>query len=208
MAASQFVVPAPEHLVYRDTPAISPDGRTIAFVAAGADGRSQLWVRPLDVLTARALTGTDGAVAPFWSPDSRSIGFFAQGQLKRTDASGGAPQILASVGGGNLNRAGSWNRDGIILFSEGWANRLNKVPAVGGAVASVTTGSYPLLSSGRSTLPFLSGPSGSRLLTPTRLARASTLAPSIRPRRSCSRWPIPPASMRRRVFCYSVEAEH
>ena len=164
--------------MYRSAPAISPDGRTIAFAAAGADGRSQLWVRRLDTLTARALTGTEGAVAPFWSPDSRSIGFFAQGQLKRTDASGGAAQILASVGT-LRNRGGSWNPDDIILFSAG-VNRLNQVSAAGGAVAQIakvpirsffravdTSSSFWPATAGRLSLNFP--------------ARKSTLARSTRP---------------------------
>ena len=154
MAASQFVVPAPEGLVYRPAPAISPDGRTIVFAAAGTDGRSQLWVRPLDVITARALPGTEGGTAPFWSPDSRSIGFFTFGHLKKTEVSGGLPQILASVTG-SIGRAGSWNRDGIILFSEGLNRALKKVSAVDGAVVTVTTGSNPFfLPDGRHFLVF------------------------------------------------------
>ena len=71
--------------------ALSPDGRTLAYVAA-ADVQPQLWLRVLDAETAQPLTGTEGASYPFWSPDSRSIGFFAAGQLRRIDIGGGVPQ--------------------------------------------------------------------------------------------------------------------
>ncbi len=68
---------------------ISPDGRRLAFVAPTAEGRNLLWVRSLDALSAQALAGTEGAGSPFWSPDSRFLGFFEQGKLKRIDAGGG-----------------------------------------------------------------------------------------------------------------------
>ena len=93
--------------------ALSPDGRQIVFVASG-DGASRLWVRPLDTTAAQPLAGTDGASYPFWSPDSRSIGFFADGKLKRLDLSAGAPQTLAPAG---LGRGGTWSADGVILFA-------------------------------------------------------------------------------------------
>ena len=93
--------------------AVSPDGRQIVFVASG-DGASRLWVRPLDTTAAQPLAGTDGASYPFWSPDSRSIGFFADGQLKRLDLAGGAPQTLAPA---QVARGGTWSADGVILSS-------------------------------------------------------------------------------------------
>src|SRR5437870_7443234 len=92
---------------------ISPDGRRLVFLASN-EGKSQLWVRPLDSLKAQPLAGTDGGTYPFWSPDSGSVGFFADGKLKRIDIRGGAPQVLANAGAG---RGGAWNRDGIILFA-------------------------------------------------------------------------------------------
>jgi Tol biopolymer transport system component len=136
IVASQFVVPAPEHLVYSSVPAISPDGRTIAFVATGNDGRSRLWVRPLDVLASRALAGTDSAVAPFWSPDGRSIGFFVRGELKKVAIDGSAPQLVATTSGSSRNLAGSWSRDNVILFSVG-SQGILRVSATGGDVRSV-----------------------------------------------------------------------
>jgi serine/threonine protein kinase len=112
--------------------AISPDGRRLVF-SASSEGKSQLWVRPLDLLAAQPLAGTDGASSPFWSPDSASVGFFADGKLKRIDVVGGAPQVLANAITG---RGGAWNREGIILFSA--AGPLLKVPATGGEAVAVT----------------------------------------------------------------------
>ena len=68
---------------------ISPDGRTLAFVATDTTGKPVLWVRPIDSFDARPLAGTDGASFPFWSPDSRFLAFFTQTRLKRVPADGG-----------------------------------------------------------------------------------------------------------------------
>ena len=73
-----------------------------------------LWVRPLGAIAAQPLPGTDGAGLPFWSPDSRWIGFFAQAKLKKVDVNGGPPQILCDAPQGT---GGTWNRDGTILFA-------------------------------------------------------------------------------------------
>jgi eukaryotic-like serine/threonine-protein kinase len=72
--------------------AISPDGRHLAFTAA-TGGNVQLWVRPLDSTEARSLAGTHGAIFPFWSPDSRFIGFFADGRLKEIEFTGGPAPV-------------------------------------------------------------------------------------------------------------------
>ena len=93
--------------------AISPDGRTMAFVAT-ADGQSRLWLRPLESGVARPLRGTEGARYPFWSPDSRSIGFFADNKLQRIDIDGESIRILSNVHRGS---GGAWNRDGVIVLS-------------------------------------------------------------------------------------------
>jgi Tol biopolymer transport system component len=119
--------------------AISPDGRTIAFVAT-FEGRPRLWLRPLDATTARPLAGTDDARDPFWSPDSRSIGFFAAGHLKRIDVEGGSPQVLADVVGGVLGGGGaSWGRDGTILYAPAQTfSSIYRVSSNGGESTAVT----------------------------------------------------------------------
>jgi serine/threonine protein kinase/Tol biopolymer transport system component len=107
--------------------AISPDGRTIAFVAT-AEGQSRLWLRSLESGSAAAVKGTDGAESPFWSPDSRSVGFFADGKLSRLDVDGGSVRILAAAPGG---QGGTWSRDDVILFAS-LGIPISRVPATGG----------------------------------------------------------------------------
>jgi eukaryotic-like serine/threonine-protein kinase len=109
--------------------AVSPDGQRIAFVATSADGKSVLWVRSLDALAAQALAGTEGASSPFWSPDSRFLGFFAGGKLKKIEVSGGPPITLCDA---LDNRGGTWNRDGVIVFAPTPSSPLQKVSASGG----------------------------------------------------------------------------
>jgi eukaryotic-like serine/threonine-protein kinase len=115
--------------------ALSPDAGKLAFVASDTHGRSELWVRALDSASAQPLAGTDGALQPFWSPDSQTIGFFADGKMKRIESSGGGLQVLADA---PLARGGTWNRDGVILFAPSAADGLYRVPASGGTVEQVT----------------------------------------------------------------------
>ncbi len=114
--------------------ALSPDGRQLVFVANNDAGTAQLWIRSLDTASARRLAGTEGAFAPFWSPDSRVIGFFADRRLKRIDLAGGALQDLADAPG---PRGGAWNRDGVILFAPTTTSGLAQVIATGGPVTPV-----------------------------------------------------------------------
>jgi len=114
--------------------ALSPDGRQIVFVASGG-GASRLWLRSLVSTTAQPLAGTEGAAYPFWSPDNRSIGFVADGKLKRFDIGGGTPQTLTTVTG---PRGGTWNADGVIVFTPTAASPLFRVPASGGQAVAVT----------------------------------------------------------------------
>jgi Tol biopolymer transport system component len=114
--------------------AISPDGAHLAFVAMAADGATALWVRSLSGSTAQRLNDTENAWYPFWSPDSRHIGFFADGKLKTVDIAGGAVQILTDTRG---LWGGSWSSDGSVLFTRG-GEGLNRVPAAGGAAAEAT----------------------------------------------------------------------
>jgi len=114
---------------------ISPDGRTVAFVAASAAG-SKLWTRPLDSTVARELPGTDNAQYPFWSPDSRSIGFFANGKLQRLDLAGGPPVTLAPA---SNPRGGTWSSQGIIIFSPNASTGLWKIAVSGESLAQLTS---------------------------------------------------------------------
>jgi serine/threonine protein kinase/Tol biopolymer transport system component len=125
----------PEGTVFTsDAPQISPDGRVVAFVATEATGRTLLHVRPIDSNGVRSLPDTDGASMPFWSPDSQSLGFFAQGQLKIVGLSGGDPQPLAPA---RVPRGGTWSRDGVILFAS--PLDLLSVSANGGTPTNLTT---------------------------------------------------------------------
>jgi len=119
-----------------DDPAVSlsADGMTLAFVA-NQNRIPMLWVRPLAAIGNRVLAGTEGASFPFWSPDGRSIGFFAGNKLKRIDVAGGAPIVLADAPNA---RGGDWNADGVILFSPGVQAPIFRVPARGGAAEQVT----------------------------------------------------------------------
>lgn len=126
----RFAVTQPEHTSYPGMPAVSPDGRYLTFSAAGPEGKRLLWLRPLDALHATVIPGTEGGAAPFWSPNSQFIGFFANKSLKKVRINGGTPELIcgseATPGGG------TWNRDDVILFAPGMADGLYKVPAGGG----------------------------------------------------------------------------
>jgi eukaryotic-like serine/threonine-protein kinase len=114
--------------------AISPDGLKIVFSAL-SEGRPQLWLRPLDSVSARPLAGTDLALWPFWSPDSRSVGFFADSQLKRIDIDGGSIQALAKA---PFGYGGAWNHDDTILFAPIFSGPIFRIRATGGEASALT----------------------------------------------------------------------
>ena len=114
--------------------ALSPDGTKLAFVATTTGATPQLWVRPLDSTAAQPLAGTGNAMLPFWSPDSRSLGFFADGKLRIIDAGGGAVQTLADA---PQPRGGAWGADGTILFTPFPASAMLRIPAAGGTASEV-----------------------------------------------------------------------
>ena len=126
--------------------AISPDGQKIVFVAT-EEGRSRLSLRSLDAVSARPLTGTEGASWPFWSPDGRSVGFFADGKLKRIDVDGGQLQNLTDAPSG---RGASWNRDGTIIFTpDQLSSPIFRIPAAGGEPSPLTRPESPKQTSHR-----------------------------------------------------------
>jgi Tol biopolymer transport system component len=114
--------------------AISPDARRLAFVAIGPEKKNQIWIRPLDSLTAQPLAGTEGSSSPFWSPDNRFLGFFADGNLKKIDISGGPAVTLCPA---TENMGGTWSASGVIVFSPG-AGSLQKVSTAGGVPTPAT----------------------------------------------------------------------
>jgi serine/threonine protein kinase/Tol biopolymer transport system component len=118
------------------SPAISPDGNRLVFRVL-RQGEPVLAVRAIDALDARVLTGTEGAQFPFWSPDSRTIAFFARGKLRTIGADRGAPiQTICDAAAG---AGGTWSREGLIIFAPGGPAGLFKVPATGGQPSALTT---------------------------------------------------------------------
>ena len=143
--AVSFAVLPPEGTRMHVSSAVSPDGSKLAFVATDTSGHRTLWVRTLASESVLRLENADGALFPFFSPDSQNIGFFADGKLKRISASGGSPQTLcgqSQATGGTWNQdniraaGGTWSRDNIILFSH--AGRLYRVSAAGGPATRLT----------------------------------------------------------------------
>jgi serine/threonine protein kinase/Tol biopolymer transport system component len=135
----RYNIPPPEGTTLPAFPSfltLSPDGAHLAFVAVSADSIRQLWIRDLSALTSRALAGTTGVDQPFWSPDSRFVAFFAEGKLRKVDITGGPPQTICDA---PPARSGSWNDDGVIVFTPGAGAGLYTVPATGGVPAPLTT---------------------------------------------------------------------
>jgi len=132
---TRLFIPPPEKSTL-GTLTVSPDGRRLAFIAKDAAGKTLLWVRPLDSLAAQPFAGTDDASYPFWSPDSRFIGFFADGKLKKVEATGGLPNTVCNATNG---RGGTWNRDDVIVFAPDPDSGLSRVSASGGESSLLTT---------------------------------------------------------------------
>jgi len=133
----RFTVGPPEKGSFNPAPmflTISPDGSKLAFVAADASGKQQLWIRALDSPAAQALSGTDNPNQPFWSADSRFVAFLADGKLKKIAVSGGPAMTLADAQ--EVVGSGTWSGEGVILF--GFGTTISRVSAVGGAATPVT----------------------------------------------------------------------
>jgi eukaryotic-like serine/threonine-protein kinase len=133
-------IPPPEKFTLDTTgdaggmPVLSPQGDKIAFVAHASETK-MLWVRPLSSDSAQALQGTTGAAHPFWSPDGRYIGFFANGKLAKIAAAGGPVAVIADAPN---SRGGSWGTTDVIVFSADFQNALVKVSAQGGPTSPAT----------------------------------------------------------------------
>jgi Tol biopolymer transport system component/tRNA A-37 threonylcarbamoyl transferase component Bud32 len=136
----RLAIPAPERASFDlDTNggglSVSPDGRRVTFLAKLKGGKSSLWVRSVDDVAAKPIAGTEGAAWPFWSPDSRFVAFFADGKLQKVDLTGAPPLAICDAPGG---RSGSWNKDGVIIFSPDTTTVIHRVAAGGGASTPVT----------------------------------------------------------------------
>src|SRR6516162_463900 len=114
---------------------ISPDGTRLVYAALDPDGKQMLWLRPLEAASSQQLAGTEDAAYPFWSPDSRFIGFFAEGKLKTIAAAGGPAQVLCDAPDG---RGGTWNREGTIVFPSTFNSPMYRISAGGGTPVQVT----------------------------------------------------------------------
>ena len=134
--STRFTIPPPAKTSFGELSlSIAPDGHRFAFSTIDAAGRSLMWVRSLDSISPQPLPAADGGAYPFWSPDSRYLGFFAQGKLKKLALSGGSPQTLCEAP--DL-WGGTWNRDGVILFAPNFYGPLHRVSATGGEAEPVT----------------------------------------------------------------------
>ncbi len=118
-------------------PRISPDGRRIAFTAAGFDGHTLLWIRDLTSPEAYSLPGTDDAQSPFWSPDGRFLAFGSAGKLKKVSVSGGPVATLCDTGGRPV-LGGDWSRQNVILFGGNSGSPIYRVSGSGGPATPVT----------------------------------------------------------------------
>lgn len=115
---------------------LSPDGARLAFVAGGSDQKQRIYVRALDQLQATALSGTENARDPFFSPDGQSLGFFADGKLKKISVNGGGPVTLCDA---LDDRGGSWGDDGTIVFARDSTSPLSKISSAGGTPQALIT---------------------------------------------------------------------
>ena len=130
----RFQIPPPPEAAFSYTAiansiAISADGRHVAFSATNASGTPMIWLRTMDSVDAQPLPGTEDGRQPFWSPDSRFIGFFAAGTLKKVPLGGGRPQTVCEAS--LVPTGGAWNADGVILYSN-LSGPIRRVAATGG----------------------------------------------------------------------------
>ena len=141
-AVIRAMIPPPDRMLFQLTgdfagpPVVAPDGTSVVFAAIDPLGKRQLWLRRLDSLAPTPLPGTDNGTFPFWAPDSRAVGFFADDKLKRIDLNAGSALTLCDAPSG---RGGTWSAQGVILFTPSVLGGLQQVPAGGGSPTEVTT---------------------------------------------------------------------
>jgi eukaryotic-like serine/threonine-protein kinase len=132
----RFEIRVPSSLTPLGPLRVSPDGRMAAFAANDSSGTARIWLRTFDDLECHSLPGTEGAGRPFWSPDSRSLGFFSGGKLRKVLVTGGRPETICDAPGGS---DGCWSRKGMILFDgDGAHPEIRMVPAAGGEPHTIT----------------------------------------------------------------------
>ena len=162
-----FSLPAPDGTRLNNV-VISPDGRSLALAAESVSGESHLWLRQLDSRDATRIEGTEGAREPFWSPDSRFVGFFTEARLWKVEVATGVVEALA---GSTSTRGGAWQPDGTVVFG---GDELRRVPASGGAAVTVLDADA---ATGENNLRYPSFlPDGSHVLFYSRNARDRTRA--------------------------------
>jgi eukaryotic-like serine/threonine-protein kinase len=144
----RFQVKIPDNVIFTQFLSVSPDGRKLVFVSAG--DQSGLWIHDLDTLEWRRLAGTERGSFPFWSPDSRFLGFSVQHEIKKIEVAGGPPQTLCSIP--NSPGTGAWNRDGVIVFGA-VPGPIRRVSAAGGIPTELTALDRDLLHSQPTFLP-------------------------------------------------------
>ncbi len=132
----RFEIPPPSSVQFQDAPRISPDGKYLAYNATDSTGAVLIWVRPMNALTAQAIGGTEGAQRPFWSPDSRFLGFMAGGKLKKIPVTGGPVSVICDAPTG---ADGAWSTNGTILYDGRSTDPIMRVSAAGGVPAAVVT---------------------------------------------------------------------
>ena len=136
----RFEIPQPEGLPVVDSPKVSPDGRYIAYNATDEQGRTMIWLRPLNALDAQPMPGTEDAMRPFWSPDSKFLGFMAEGKLKKIPVSGGPAQVICDAPTG---ADGSWSEKGQIFYDGTGGDPIMQVAGSGGIPTELVTSGNP-----------------------------------------------------------------
>jgi len=134
-AAIRLTIPLPSGQEITSYPAITRDGRTVAYVARRGTEDSQLYLRDLNSFEARVVTGSTSAKQPFFSPDGKWVAFFAQGKLQKAEVAGGAPVSLADA---SYAFGGTWSEDNTIIFTASLGSGLLRVPAGGGKPEALT----------------------------------------------------------------------